>query len=464
MPLLSPLKPQAKTSAPLRPPFGPDVGNPFVQGNYAPVAEEVTDTALRVIGTLPVELDGLFVRNGPNPLDIGDPAKHHWFVGDGMVHGVRIRRGEALWYRNRYVRTDRVSRLSGQPSSGSARSPIDAVNTHVQMFGDRIFALVESGPLPMTLSAELETLGYTDFGGQLERGFAAHPHVDPVTGHWLALCYEAGLTDSISFLQFDADLALAAKRDIAVSDGPMVHDFAFSERYVVVPDLPVTWRQDLWDAGHNFPYRWNDNHPARIGLLSRSDPQAEIIWCAIDPCYVFHFVNAFDDGDGDVIVDAVVFDKMFDTVGIGPADGPSRIERWTISPGGGRVARTVMDERIQEFPRIDERQTGQRHKHIYAAGIQSDRGSAYRLDALTGAKSAHDHGTLRFGSECVFVPRSQDALLDDGWVLTFVWDAQHNVSELVVIDTRSFEDPPVARILLPQRVPFGFHGSWIPAL
>lgn len=462
MSLASPLTRQRAADVPILPPFGPDVGNPFLQGNYGPVPEELTATSLEIVGELPDELNGLFVRNGPNPLDVHDPAKHHWFIGDGMVHGVRLSDGNAIWYRNRYVKTDRVAALTGQVAYGKARSPIDSVNTHVQAFAGRIYALVESGPLPMMLNEQLETLGYADFGGQLERGFAAHPHVDPQTGHWLALCYEAGLTDTVTYMEFDETLSLVAKRHISVTDGPMIHDFAFSSRFALIPDLPVTWRQDLWDAGHNFPYRWNTEHPARIGLLSRTDPDADIIWCPIDPCYVFHFVNAFDDEHGNVIVDAVAFEKMFDKVGVGPADGPSKIERWTISPDGAPVDRSVIDDRVQEFPRIDERRTGLRHNHMYAAGIQSDRGSAYRFETSSGAKSAHDHGPMRFGSECVFVPRGPTAPDDDGWVLTFVWDAQRNISELSVIDTRRFEEPPVARIILPQRVPFGFHGSWIP--
>jgi 8'-apo-carotenoid 13,14-cleaving dioxygenase len=463
MPFPSPLTRQPFHGAPMVPPFGPDVRNPFLKGNYGPVADEMTEASLEVIGELPAALNGLFVRNGPNPLDVHDPAKHHWFIGDGMVHGIKLSAGKANWYRNRYVKTDRVAHLTSQPEFGGARSPVDSVNTHVQAFAGRIYALVESGPLPMILSEELETLGYSDFGGQLERGFAAHPHVDPLTGHWLALSYEAGLTNTVTYLEFSETLSLVTKRDIAVADGPMIHDFAFSKRFALIPDLPITWRQDLWDDGYNFPYRWNSAHPARVGLLSRTIPQADIIWCPIDPCYVFHFVNAFDDDAGNVVVDAVVFDKMFDKVGVGPADGPSRIERWTISPDGSPVRREIIDSRIQEFPRIDERLTGQQHCQIYSAGIQSDRGSAYRFDTVTGLQSAHDHGPLRFGSECVFVPRGKDAPHDEGWVLTLVWDAQRNSSELTIIDTRHFEEPPVARIMLPQRVPFGFHGSWIPA-
>src|SRR5262245_40032425 len=78
--------------------------SPFLQGNYAPVREEVTADGLKVVGTLPAEMDGMFVRNGPNP-QFAPKGPYHWFDGDGMLHGVRVRRGKAS-YRNRYVRTD----------------------------------------------------------------------------------------------------------------------------------------------------------------------------------------------------------------------------------------------------------------------------------------------------------------------------------------------------------------------
>jgi carotenoid cleavage dioxygenase len=118
-------------------------------------------------------------------------------------------------------------------------------------------------------------------------------------------------------------------------------------------------------------------------------------------------------------------------------------------------------DRPQEFPRIDERLFGREHRWIYGAGIQGDRGSSYCLDTRNDVLKVHDHGPLRFGSECVFVPRSDSAEEGDGWVLTYVWDARLNTSDLVIIDAKDFDGPAVAKVKLPVRVPFGFHGSWI---
>ena len=79
--------------------------HPFLHGEFAPVREELTATDLEVTGTLPIELEGRYLRNGPNPVGPVDPASHHWFLGSGMVHGIRLRDGRAEWYRNRYVQT-----------------------------------------------------------------------------------------------------------------------------------------------------------------------------------------------------------------------------------------------------------------------------------------------------------------------------------------------------------------------
>lgn len=126
------------------------------------------------------------------------------------------------------------------------------------------------------------------------------------------------------------------------------------------------------------------------------------------------------------------------------------------------VNKSVLSRRPREFPRIDERLTGRPHRYIYGAGIQTDRGSALCFDTLTGVELAHDFGPGRFGSECVFVPKSDCAGEGEGWVMTYVLNVPNNTTDLVIIDATRFDGPPQAVIRLPVRVPFGFHGSWIP--
>ena len=92
------------------------VENPYLVGNFGPVRDELTAFDLPVHGELPAELDGRYIRNGPNPVSENDPATYHWFTGNGMVHGLRLRDGKAEWYRNRFVRGQETYAQLGEPT------------------------------------------------------------------------------------------------------------------------------------------------------------------------------------------------------------------------------------------------------------------------------------------------------------------------------------------------------------
>ena len=141
--------------------------NPYLEGALAPVPDEVLALDLPVTGTLPEELEGRWLRNGPNPLGPTDPATHHWFLGDGMVHGVRLCGGRAEWYRNRWVRGPRVAEALGEPRpTGTSFGDRDfGPNTSVGGFAGKTWAMVEAGTTPMTLTYELDTIGFDGFGG-----------------------------------------------------------------------------------------------------------------------------------------------------------------------------------------------------------------------------------------------------------------------------------------------------------
>ena len=159
--------------------------NPYLAGNFAPVADELTAFDLPVEGRIPDELCGRLLRIGPNPI-APDPANHHWFAGNGMVHGVRLREGRAQWYRRRYVRDDQVVRLKGWPAVAGPKPDFQlgdgVANTHVIAHAGRTYAIVEAGNLPVELDYELETVARSDFSGTLPAGFSAHPHRDPASG------------------------------------------------------------------------------------------------------------------------------------------------------------------------------------------------------------------------------------------------------------------------------------------
>jgi carotenoid cleavage dioxygenase len=176
--------------------------NPYLTDNFGPVEVETTAVDLPVTGTLPAHLDGRYLRNGPNPVSPVDPGSHHWFLGTGMVHGVRLRDGRAEWYRNRYVRSAAVARALGETSRAGARPHVGwdfPANTNVVVQGGRTFAIVEAGARPYELTDELETLGACDFDGTLPGGYAAHPKRDPATGELHAVSYFWGWGNRVQY-------------------------------------------------------------------------------------------------------------------------------------------------------------------------------------------------------------------------------------------------------------------------
>ena len=165
--------------------------NAYLAGNFGPVDREVTAFDLRVEGRIPVELEGRYLRNGPNPIAEVDPATHHWFIGDGMVHGVRLRGGKAEWYRNRYVGSRHVSEVRGQPDIGGRNwndSP-GGPNTNAGGFAGTTWAMVEAGGCPVEMTYDLDTVARNDFFGTLPGAFTAHPKIDPDSGEMHAMVY-----------------------------------------------------------------------------------------------------------------------------------------------------------------------------------------------------------------------------------------------------------------------------------
>ena len=449
--------------------------NPYLSGSLAPIDVEHTAVDLEVTGTLPAELDGRYVRNGPNPLGEVDPTTYHWFTGDGMVHGVRLRDGRAEWYRNRWVRSDKVSEALGEePAPGDRHGGFDGANTNVIGHAGRTWAIVEAGARPVELTDELETLCHTDFDGTLAHGFSAHPKRDPESGELHAVNYYWGRPEVLDYVVVDVYGRVRRTVEVPVPGNPMVHDCSLTERFVALYDLPVTFDVDAALGGASFPYAWNDDHGARVGLLPREGEADDVRWFEVDPCYVFHPLNSHDVLGADGAVEQVVLDvvrhpRMFDRDRQGPNEGPPTLWRWTLDLGSGRAHEQQVDDLALEFPRVDERLVGRPHRYGWAT-VQSgaDRGliepsGMVRYDTLTGSRQIVDLGPGREAGEFVFVPRSADAAEDDGWYLTLVYDRTTDLSELLVLDASVPDGGSVARVHLPTRVPAGFHGNWIPS-
>lgn len=444
-----------------------DAPHPLLTGIHQPMTEELTLTDLVVEGTIPPELDGRYVRIGPNPA-APDPRSYHFFTGDGMLHGIRIQGGRARWYRNRWIRSDEVAKARAVPAAPGPRNIFDTVNTSVLGHAGSSWALVEAGSTPVWFDEHLEAQRYDDFGGTLPGSFTAHPRKDPVTGELHALCYEA--TDLRRIRYNVVDVAGRVRRSvlIPVAHGPLIHDCAITERYVIVMDLPLTLSMRVVLSGNGFPYRWNEKHPARIGLLPRNGDADDIRWIPLDPCFVFHTANAFDLPDGRVALDVIAYDRMFAGDNLGPDEPPRGLERWTIDPVAGTVEQRTIDPAPQELPTIDGRRTGLPYRYAYALGLpkafsETLVGEAPLLkhDLERGVRNVHAFGPGRIAGEFVFVPRSPGAEEDDGWLMGFVIDADGGGTALEILDASDFAADPVATIRVPHRIPPGIHGAWL---
>jgi carotenoid cleavage dioxygenase len=438
----------------------------YLTGNFGPVEEEVTAFDLEVTGEIPKSLEGRLLRIGPNPID-ADPKSHHWFVGSGMVHGLRMQDGKALWYRNRYVVDDKVVEAKGlSPVAGPDRDGAlggGAANTNVIHHAGKTFAVVEAGNLPVELTFELETVRRSDFDGTLPGGLSAHPHLDPDTGELHTAVYSP-MKQEIQYVVVGTNGRVRKTVEVPVPGSPMVHDCMITKNYFILLDLPVVLDGSVIEAGFSFPYKWHPEYGARVGLLPREGTAEDVTWHEVNPCYVFHPMNGYEDEQGRVVLDVIRHSEMFASDMQGPNDGTSTLDRWLIDPTGGPVKESRLDDRSQEFPRIDERLTGKPYRFGYTAGLGAGLSleGLKKHDLVQGTSEIHTEGAHRIFLEPVFVPESADAGEDEGWVMAYVYDQATEKSDVVILHAQDFSAPPVATIHLPQRVPFGFHGNWVP--
>ena len=364
-------------------------------------------------------------------------------------------------------------------ASGPVHADDDfAANTHIIGHAGRTLATVEAGALPYELTDELATRGPRDFGGTLPGGFAAHTKLDPRTGELHAIAY-FWAWDYVQHIVVGSNGEVSRTTNIPIPGGPMMHDFALTEKYVVLFDLPVTFSMAAASAGVQLPYTWSPAHQARVGLLRRDGSSADVRWLEVDPCWVFHVLNAYDDQGGQVVVDVIQYAGAYD-VSLMSGRGPLTLDRWILDPAAGKVMHRRLDDRLQEFPRVDERVVSRPHRYGYSAVIgevsratislsgdfadQAFANALLKHDLIRGTVQAHEFGAAATAGEAVFVPTSPAAPEDDGYVMAFVHNPDRGAADLVILAAQDFGGEPVTRIHLPARIPLGFHGSWIPDL
>ena len=464
--------------------------NPYLLGPYAPVFKEIITTDLKVIGEIPKDIHGVYVRNGPNPRF--EPKGHyHWFDGDAMLHAVQFENGKAS-YRNRWIRTKNFIEeeqageslwqgLMGRLSANMDRPwnrgvPLkDTANTAVAFHNGKLLAgWYMCGDLYAIDPITLETKGVETFQDTLNAKAMAHVKVDEQANEMMFFDYE--LTGS--YLAYGVVNGTGEVKHFTKvkTPGPRIpHDMAITENYSILMDLPLIYDLELMaKRGRAVPVFRRDL-PSRFGILPRYGDGSEVRWFEAKPCYIYHTINAWEEGD-EIIMDCCINPEPTpqqklkpDATKMEKLNAYLRIEaflyRYHFNLKTGETKEYQLDDRKTEFPMMNSRFLGR--KSQYAYNQHFDISEKLRFDGLvkydTKNQSAETHwyGEGRFGSEAPFIPKKNATAEDDGYLVSFVTDERDGKSEVIILDAKNIAGKPLARIVLPQRVPLGFHACWV---
>jgi carotenoid cleavage dioxygenase len=454
--------------------------NPYIRGPYAPVIKEVTALDLKVTGEIPRDIHGGYYRNGPNPL-ARPTDMHHWFDSDGMLHGVYFENGKAE-YRNRFIRTsdfeaDRQGMLN---KSGIMHPAIfdnsttcfkDTANTDIICHNGELMALWYVSGQPVRLDPRtLETLRTETFGGKLPKNVSAHSKVDLNTGEFVFFDYQ--LYDPFySFGIVSKNNELTHFTDIELPGPRLPHDMGLTENYAILMDLPVVMT-DAAIKNKTWNIHFDPKLNTRFGVIPRNGQGTVIKWFEFSPCYIYHVVNAWEEGD-EVVMYACKFvdngrplDRRFGPYAtmVDVLALRAELACWRMNMKTGATKEYIVDQTISEFPVVNLSYTGRKTRYSYHATIPDTSTQLFdgliKYDLETGSNETHKFPANCFGSEPAFVPRENPRSEDDGYVVTFITNAVEETSSLLILDAQNITAKPLAEVHIPQRVPLGFHGTW----
>lgn len=483
----------------------------YLLGNFAPVEETDPNPHLTIEGHLPQCLNGEFVRVGPNP-KYTPVAGYHWFDGDGMIHGLRIKDGKAT-YVSRYIKT---SRLKQEEYFGRAKfmkvgdlkgifgllmvqihvlrtkfGVLDmsygggTANTALIYHHGKLLALSEADKpyaLRVFEDGDLQTLGLMDYDEKLTHSFTAHPKIDPNTGEMFTFGYQH-TPPYATYRVVTKEGIMLDPVPITLSKPVMMHDFAITDNYAIFMDLPLYFAPKDMVKDGKFIISYDTTVKARFGILPRyAKNDLQMRWFELPNCYIFHNANAWEEGDEVVLYTCRLVDLDLELVG-GPIKGKiknfqNELYEMHFNLKSGKASQKKLSESAVDFPRINEKYIGRKQRYVYGTTLDSvakvkglvkfdlqaePKAGKFQIEVGGNVLGVFDFGPGRFGSEAIFIPRDSglDLEEDDGYLICFVHDENTGKSEVNVFNAKTMSPEPVAVVHLQTRVPYGFHAFFV---
>ncbi|MDV6377441.1 carotenoid oxygenase family protein [Sporosarcina sp. GW1-11] len=471
-----------------------DTDNPYLKGLFEPVdTEYIANTdSLKVVGEIPKDLNGMYVRNSHNQAH--EPlGTYHPFDGDGMVHSIRFENGKAE-YRNRFIET--IGFLAEQAKGGKSLWPgmlephletyrgwgamgtmKDNAGVDVMGHNGKIIASMSQCGEPYQLDPyTLETVGTAKWGSKLmPTGICSHFKLDVDTGELMFFNF----SENFPFMNYgvvDKNDQLVHYEPIELPGPRWPHDMGITKNYTILHDLPYHFDPEDLKVGVR-KLKFFPNQPSRFGVVPRRGNNSQVKWFEASPCFILHLSNCYEDGD-EVIMDGCIQDNPGKpAVGVQDGNPYDRIRkhldkhhtrthmyRWRFNMKTGETKEEVLDDEITEFPVVANQTVGKPYRYSYnvlfKAGDWHMMGIK-KFDLFTGGQQRYEFGDNRFGSEPVIALRKDAKSEDDGYLLTFVTDMNTLSSECIILDAKDLAAGPVAIVSLPARITNGTHACWI---